>query len=80
MCIRDRFYAVRYDFRYSMYVYKVYTLFVKNIFNLKQIIQKRREINLETHLAFKDYEKAFDRICRNRLGSIIKKDDSPEVL
>lgn len=35
-----------------------------DVFSLKQIIQKRREFNLETHLAFIDFEKAFD--CINR--------------
>jgi len=31
-------------------------------FFLKLLIEKRREFNLETHLLFIDYEKAFDNI------------------
>jgi hypothetical protein len=36
-------------------------------FTLKQVIEKRREFNLETHLAFIDYNKAFDSVDRNKL-------------
>jgi hypothetical protein len=32
------------------------------IFFLKLLIERRREFNLETHLLFIDYEKAFDNI------------------
>jgi hypothetical protein len=31
------------------------------------IIQKHREFNIETHLAFIDYKKAFDNVNRNKL-------------
>jgi len=34
-------------------------------FCFKLLIEKRREFNLETHLLFIDYEKAFDNI-KNR--------------
>jgi hypothetical protein len=33
-----------------------------DIFTVKQVIEKRREYNLETHIAFIDYEKTFDRV------------------
>jgi hypothetical protein len=29
---------------------------------MKLLIEKRREVNLETHFAFVDYEKAFDKV------------------
>ena len=36
------------------------------------LIEKRREFNLETHLLFIDYEKAFDNIQRQILFNILK--------
>jgi hypothetical protein len=33
-----------------------------DVLTIRQIIGKRREFNLETHIAFIDYEKAFDRV------------------
>jgi len=39
---------------------------IDNVFTIKQTIQKRRELNLETHIAFLDLEKAFDRVNRNK--------------
>jgi len=41
-------------------------------FCLKLLIEKRREFNLETHLLFIDYEKAFDNIERHILFNILK--------
>ena len=35
---------------------------INNVFTIKQTIEKRRELNLETHIAFLDLEKAFDRV------------------
>jgi sorting nexin-29 len=32
-----------------------------DIFTIRQIIETRRKFNVETHIAFIDYEKAFDR-------------------
>jgi hypothetical protein len=40
-------------------------------FPLKIIIEEHREFNIETHLAFIDYQKAFDKINRNKLIEII---------
>jgi hypothetical protein len=36
-------------------------IFHRSIVNTKLLIEKGREFNLETHLAFLDYVKAFDR-------------------
>jgi hypothetical protein len=41
-------------------------------FCLKLLIEKRREFNLETHLLFIDYEKAFDNIQRQILSNILQ--------
>jgi len=41
-------------------------------FCLKLLIEKRREFNLETHLLFIDYEKAFGNIQRQILFNILK--------
>lgn len=38
-----------------------------NIFSLKQIIEKRKLVNLETHLIFIDLEKAFDMVPVQKL-------------
>ena len=38
-----------------------------NEFIIQQIIEKRREFNLEIHKAFLDPEKAFERVDRNQL-------------
>jgi hypothetical protein len=39
----------------------------------QQIIEKRREFNVETHIAFLDLEKAFDRLNRNQLWQILNR-------
>ena len=39
--------------------------------------RKRREFNLETHMAFLDLEKAFDRVNRNQLWQIINRRSIP---
>jgi len=46
-------------------------------FCLKLLIDKRREFNLETHLLFIDYEKAFDNIQREILFNILKSRHTP---
>ena len=48
-----------------------------DVFSLRQIIQQRREFNLETHIAFIDYLKAFDRIHRDKLWHIMEKRGYP---
>lgn len=51
-----------------------------NIFITKQVIEKRREVNLETHIAFIDFEKAINRVMRSKLWEIIKKKCYPQHL
>jgi hypothetical protein len=36
------------------------------------MIEKRREFNLEMHIAFVDFEKAFDRVSRHLLWSVME--------
>lgn len=48
-----------------------------NITSIKQIIEKRREFNLETHICFIDYEKAFDRVDRTLLWNIMERRGYP---
>ena len=49
-------------------------------FCLKLLIEKQREFNLETHLVFIDYEKAFDNIQRQILFNILKTRPIPHTL
>src|SRR5215469_7400621 len=49
-------------------------------FCLKVLIEKRREFNLETHLLFIDYEKAFDNIERQILFNILQLKRIPDAL
>jgi sorting nexin-29 len=44
--------------------------FSDSYFSLKLIIEKHREFNIKTHLAFIDFEKAFDNVIRNTLLDI----------
>jgi hypothetical protein len=46
---------------------------IYNVFIIKQTIEKRREFNLETHMAFLDLEKSFDRVNRKQLWQILNK-------
>jgi hypothetical protein len=36
------------------------------------MIEKRREFNLEMHIAFVDFEKAFDQVSRHLLWSVME--------
>jgi len=49
-------------------------------FCLKLLIEKRREYNLETHLLFIDYEKAFHIIQRQILFNILKTRHIPDTM
>lgn len=51
-----------------------------NIFILKRLIEKRREFNLETHIAFVDFERAFDCVNRQKLQEIMKERGFPNHL
>jgi hypothetical protein len=44
---------------------------------IKQTIKKRREFNLETHMAFLDLEKAFDRVRRKQMWQILNRRGMP---
>jgi uncharacterized protein (UPF0128 family) len=43
-----------------------------NIFILQQVFEKRRKFHLQTHVAFIDFEKAFDKVNRNKLWTIME--------
>jgi hypothetical protein len=49
-------------------------------FCLKLLIEKRREYNLDTHLLFLDYEKAFDSVQRQILFNILEAINIPDKL
>jgi hypothetical protein len=46
---------------------------------MKLLIEKR-EFNLETHFAFVDYEKAFDKVKWQKLFKILKEKSIPNLL
>jgi hypothetical protein len=50
------------------------------VFTLKQIIEKRRESNKETHIAFINFEKAFDNVNCRILWNIMEKRGLPRHL
>jgi hypothetical protein len=56
-------------FRHRVYFGKPFSY----VLTVKQTIEKRREFNLETHMAFLDLEKAFDRVNRNKLWKILNR-------
>ena len=45
-------------------------------FNLKLLIEKRKESNKETHLAFIDSDETFDRVDRQKLLEILADDET----
>jgi sorting nexin-29 len=48
-----------------------------SVFTLKMLIDKRHEYNFETLIAFVDYEKAFDRVNRQKLWEILPRNRTP---
>jgi hypothetical protein len=46
---------------------RIGTSCIDNAFIIKQAIEKRREFNLETHMAFLDLGNTFDGVNRNQL-------------
>lgn len=53
---------------------------IDNVFIMQQMFEKRKEFNLETHVAFIDFEKAFDRVNRKKLWFIMKEQGYPQHL
>lgn len=54
--------------------------YIDNVFTIKQIIEKRREFNLETHTAFLDLERGFDRVNIHQLWQILNRRGIPNHL
>ena len=50
------------------------------IFVIKQLMEKRREFNLPLFLLFLDYEKAYDRVDRQKFWEILKDYNVPQNL
>jgi len=46
---------------------------IDNVFTVKQTTEKSRQLSLETHIAFLDLEKGFDRVNRNQIWQILNK-------
>ena len=53
--------------------FRIWRSCIDNVFIIKQIIEKRREFNVETHMVFLDLEKAFDRVNWNQLWQILNR-------
>ena len=50
------------------------------IFSASQLIEKHREFNLPTYIAFIDYKKAFDSVDRDKLWNIMASKEIPPHL
>ena len=50
---------------------------IDNVFIIKETVDKRRKFNLETHMAFLDLEKAFERVNQNQLWQILNRRGIP---
>ena len=48
------------------------------IFTIAQLIEKRREYQLPTYIAFIDFEKAFDRVNRSKLWAVMARKGIPQ--
>jgi hypothetical protein len=47
---------------------------------MKLLIEKRSKLNLETHLTFLDYVRAFDNVKRDKLFEILKSKNISNLL
>jgi hypothetical protein len=47
--------------------------------SMKLLIEKRRGFNLETHLAFLDYVKVYDKVKRDKLFEILQNKNIPNL-
>ena len=50
------------------------------IFSASQIIEKHREFNIPTYIAFIDFKKAFDSVDRDKLWTIMSSKGIPALL
>jgi hypothetical protein len=50
------------------------------LFRMKLLIEKRREFDLDTHLAFPDYVKDVDKVRRDKLFEILQSKNIPNLL
>jgi hypothetical protein len=53
---------------------------IKPLFSMKLLLEKRRELNLETPLAFLDCVKAFDKVIGGKLFEILQSKNIPNLL
>jgi hypothetical protein len=53
---------------------------IDSAFCMKLLIEKIIKFNLETHFAFVDYEKVFDKVKRQKLSNILKEKNVPNLL
>jgi hypothetical protein len=49
-------------------------------FILQQVFEKRKEFNIQTHVALIDVEKVFDKVNRNKLWTIMEEQGYPQDL
>jgi hypothetical protein len=47
---------------------------------MKLLTEERRKFNLETHLAFLVYVKAFNKVKRHKLSEILQSKNIPDLL
>jgi len=53
------------------YVFHIHFPCMDCIFSSSQIIEKHREFNIPTYIAFVDFKKAFDSVDREKLWTIL---------
>ena len=51
--------------------------YIANVFIIKQVIENKRDFNLENQMTFLDLEKSFDRANRNQLWQILNRRGIP---
>jgi hypothetical protein len=50
------------------------------VMSMKILLEKYREFNMETHIAFAGLKKAFDRVNRTKLLEIFQNDNIPQQI
>jgi hypothetical protein len=53
---------------------------IDGVFSAAQLIEKHREYNIPTYIAFINYEKAFDTISRTKLWKVLNSKGIPQHL